>query len=204
MMPRCNRVTLLPAVAFATFAILIASSAIAGIGGAPGGNGRPLFEFGLLGSGPLTNPCTPEWGNCTLSAGINGNVIGTPSTFTDTMTWDLNSGITSAGNTCFVASGNGSIVAKKGDEIDFIFNGLLCGDADIFSPSTLNATYIVTGGTGRFQNAVGSGNFTQNNIDIGTEAKSHLAAGGTGVTGPAAIVRFDGLLTAKGVPGNKQ
>ncbi len=62
----------------------------------------------------------------------------------------------------------------------------------------------MTGGTGRFQNAIGSGNFTQNNLDIGTEAKSHLTAGAKGVVGPAAIVRFDGLLTAKGVPGNKQ
>ncbi len=186
-------------------AVLTASPCSAGIGGAPGGNGRPLFEFGLLGSGPLTNPCSPEWGSCTLSAGVNGNVIGTPSTFTDTMGWDLNTGITSAGNTCFVASGNGSIVARKGDEIDFIFNGLLCGDSDTFSPSTLNATYIVTGGTGRFDGAVGSGNFTQNNLDLGPpDAQGRLTRGGAGVTGPAAIVRFDGVLTAKGVPGNKQ
>lgn len=132
-------------------------------------------------------------------------MIGSPSTLTDTMTWDVDSGITSAGNTCFFAAGNGSIVAAKGDEIDFLFNGLLCGNADTFSPSTLNATYIVSGGTGRFANAVGSGNFDQHNVQPGNnDAKAHLTGGAQGPTGPLAIVRFDGVLTAKGVPGNKQ
>ena len=204
-MPRVKQTAILSAIASAGLILLTMTSALAGIGGPPGGNGQPLFEFGLLGSGALTNKCDPEWGTCSsdLNALINGNVIGKNATFTDDMSWSLESEIISAGQSCFVAAGTGSIVTKLGDEIDFLFNGLLCGNTDSFTPSSLNATYVVTGGTGRFAISVGSGNFTQSNFIIGDFAKGHKKTGAPVVNGPAGIVRFDGVLTAKGVPGNK-
>ncbi|SRR5579875_21149 len=180
--------------ALGLFCLLIAPVAHAGLGGIKAPNGQKLFEFGLLGSGPLTNPCTPDWGTCTLNAGVNGNVINAGSSLNETMAWSNDSAITSAGETCYTAAGNGTIVAKKGDQIDFIFNGLLCGDSDTFIPSSLNATYIVTGGTGRFATAVGSGNFTQNNFNVNNDLTGHPKAGAV-VVGAAAIVRFDGTLT---------
>ncbi len=200
-MPRVKQAAIFSAIVSAGLMLLTVTSAIAGIGGAPGGNGQPLFEFGLLGSGALTNKCDPEWGTCSssLNALINGNVIGNNATFTDSMSWSLESEIISAGQSCFVAAGTGMIVTKLGDQIDFIFNGLLCGNTDTFTPSSLNATYVVTGGTGRFAISVGSGNFTQSNFIIGDFAKAHEKTGTTGITGPAGIVRFDGVLTAKGV-----
>jgi hypothetical protein len=188
-------------IASIALALLAATTASAGIGGAPGGNGQPLFEFGLLGSGALTNICDPESGTCSssLEAIVNGSVVGSHATFTETMTWSLESEIISAGESCFVAAGTGMIVTKQSDQIDVLFNGLLCGDTETFTPSSLNATYIVTGGTGRFAISVGSGNFTQSNFVIGDFAKLHPKPGAVVTSGPAGIVRFDGLLTANGV-----
>jgi hypothetical protein len=183
-----------PALLSLAISLAVTASAEAGLGGAKAANGQPLFEFGMLGSGALTNPCTPSFSSCTLNATIKGNAISTPSTFTDTMTFSPDAGITSAGETCYVAAGNGTIVAKQGDQFTFTFNGLLCGDSSTFVPSSLNATYIVTGGTGRFANSSGQGNFTQNNIVIGSETAGPAKAGQT-LSGSAAIVRFDGVLT---------
>ncbi len=174
-------------------ALMTTAPAQAGLGGAKAANGQALFEFGMLGSGALTNPCTPAFATCALNATVNGNVINTPSSFSDTMAWSNDSAIISAGETCYTAAGNGTIITKKGDQITFIFNGLLCGDSDTFTPSSLNATYIVTGGTGRFASSSGSGNFTQNNIVVGGDATSNPK--GAVIGGSAAIVRFDGLLT---------
>ncbi|HUY18644.1 MAG TPA: hypothetical protein VMV15_05410 [Candidatus Binataceae bacterium] len=177
----------------------MATSAYAGLGGVPGGNGRPLFEFGLLGSGALTSSCDSQAGTCSssLEALVNGNVIRKGATFTDSMTWSLSSEIASAGQSCFVATGTGSIVTRRGDQINYLFNGLLCGNSETFIPSSLNATYVVSGGTGRFANSVGSGNFTQNNFMVGSVPVDHQKPGATVTNGPAGIVRFDGLLTAR-------
>jgi hypothetical protein len=198
-MPRVKQALIFFAVASAGLALLMATSAFAGLGGAPGGNGQRLFEFGLLGSGALTSSCDSEAGTCSssLEALVNGNVIRKGATFTDNMTWSLSSEIASAGQSCFVATGTGSIVTKRGDQIDFLFNGLLCGNNETFMPSSLNATYVVTGGTGRFTNSVGSGNFTQNNFIVGVANMDQQKPNATVNSGPAGIVRFDGLLTAK-------
>jgi hypothetical protein len=72
-----------------------------------------------------------------------------------------------------------------------------CGNSESFVPSTLNGTYNVTCGSGRFAKAGGSGNFTQNNFIVPTDAKGHPEFGATVSGGPAAIIRFDGLLTTK-------
>jgi hypothetical protein len=164
--------------------LLMATSAAAGLGGAPGGNGQKLFEFGLLGSGPLTSSCNPQLGTCnaSLTALVNGNAIGRHATFTETMTWDSTADINSNTQGCSIAAGSGSVVTQRGDQINFTFNGLLCEPSPGGCPSNLNATYIVSGGTGRFATSVGSGNFTQNNLSVNNN-------------GLKAIVRFDGLLT---------
>ena len=180
----------------------VAPPAQAGLRGIKAPNGQTLFEFGLLGSGALNNPCTPEFGTCTLTAGVNGNVIGPGSTLSETITWSNESAIVSAGATCYSATGTGTIVTKVKDEIDFTFNGLLCGNGESFAPSALNATYIVTGGTGRFATSVGSGNFTQNNLDVSNGATGHPKGSVVG-SNSAAIVRFDGTLT-KGRPSKPQ
>lgn len=204
-MSRVRQTVIFSAIASIALALLTTKAAIAGIGGAPGGNGRPLFEFGLFGSGALTNTCDPESGTCSLSLDgiVNGNLIGKNSTFTETMTWSLESEIISAGESCFVAAGNGTIVTRKRDQIAFRFNGLLCGDTESLMPSSINATYIVTGGTGRFAISVGSGNFTQNNFILAGDTQVHPKPGVIVPSRPAGIVRFDGLLTAKGVSSAK-
>jgi hypothetical protein len=160
-----------------------------------------LFGFGLLGSGALSNNCDPEAGTCSsnLNGLVNGNVIGNHAAFTDSMTWSLASEIIGGGESCFAAAGSGTIVTRKSGQINFLFQGLLCGNTETFTPSSLNATYIVTGGSGRFALSAGSGNFTQDNFIIGDQAKGHPQTGATVTSGPAAIVRFDGLLNAKGV-----
>jgi hypothetical protein len=188
-MPRHKQAAVFSALLLAVLVLLAATPASAGLRGSLGANGQPLFEFGLLGSGGLTNKCDPELGTCSsgLDAMVNGNVIGKNATFTETMSWSLQSEIISAGQSCFVATGTGMIVTKLGDQISFLFNGMLCGNTETFTPSSLSATYIVTGGTGRFAISVGSGNFTQSNFTIAD-------------SGPAAIVRFDGALTAKKLP----
>ncbi|MBF6569518.1 MAG: hypothetical protein IVW54_11670 [Candidatus Binataceae bacterium] len=178
--------------------VLMATSAAAGLGGAPGGNGQKLFEFGLLGSGPVTVNCNPQYGVCSasLTAQVSGNVIGKQATFSEAMTWDSTSDINSNTQGCSIAAGSGSIVTKRGDQIDFTFNGLLCEPSPGGCPSNLNATYIVSGGTGRFATSVGSGNFTQNNLFISGNAPADSNAGSPAVgNGLTAIVRFDGLLT---------
>jgi hypothetical protein len=202
-MPRHKQAAVFSALVLAVLMLLAAMPASAGLGGSLGGNGQPLFEFGLLGSGALTNTCDPEWGTCSsgLDALVSGNVIGKIATFTETMSWSLQSEIISAGQSCFVATGTGTIVTKLGDQISFLFNGLLCGNTETFTPSSLSATYIVTGGTGRFAISVGSGNFTQSNFIIesgGATRASKMPS--TATSGPAAIVRFDGVLTAKKLP----
>jgi hypothetical protein len=169
-----------------------------GVGEAKSG-GLALFGFGLLGSGPLSTNCDSETSICSssLNAIVNGNAIGNGAVFTDSMTWSLDSAIIGAGQACYAAAGTGTIVAKGRGQINFSFSGLLCGNSETFVPSSLNGTYIVTGGTRHFANAAGSGNFTQNNFIVVGDAKTHPQGGATVSSGPAAIVRFDGLLTPR-------
>jgi hypothetical protein len=198
-MPGVKQAAFFSTIASVGLMLLMTSAAAAGIGGAPGGNGQRLFEFGLLGSGALTKSCDAESGSCssTLDALINGNVIGRRATFTDSMTWSLDSEIISGDQSCFVAAGDGTIVTRRKGQINFLFHGLLCGNSETFMPSSLNAAYIVTGGTERFANSVGSGNFTQSNFIINDGNVQDSAMRSTVISGPAGIVRFDGTLTVQ-------
>ena len=80
---------------------------------------------------------------------------------------------------CFAASGTGTVTAANGDVINFNTVGLLCEEAARGSALQYNGTYRITGGTGRFADAVGGGN---------------LAATFERTTGGVAFIKIDGVL----------
>jgi hypothetical protein len=97
------------------------------------------------------------------SAGtIKGNEIGT-ATITDNGYASSFLGFTgNAGDDCFLGGGVITITTKDGSTLNLVRSGV---DCNISGPglnggNTGNHVFIITGGTGRFAEATGSGNYT--------------------------------------------
>lgn len=71
--------------------------------------------------------------------------------------------LTDNGELCGPATGSATLPAANGDEVDFTYAGTICAlDATnpIFGAHSFSGTYTITGGTGRFQGATGTGEIT--------------------------------------------
>lgn len=81
---------------------------------------------------------------------------GSPSSF------NVNQGI------CLPATGRGRLTETGGDTIEFTHAGLVCEEAAASSPFLYHATIRVTGGTGRFASATGTGVVAVSHVREGT------------------------------------
>ncbi len=69
-----------------------------------------------------------------------------------------------SGGGCSLASGTLTVAeasGKAGKQVTMVTAGLVCDVAGIGSPKTFNGTYLVTGGTDKYNGASGTGNVTQ-------------------------------------------
>lgn len=66
------------------------------------------------------------------------------------------------GGYCAPASGTSTLTAANGDAVYLTMTGTVCevGATGLNVPHTFSGTYTITGGTGRFDNATGSGSVT--------------------------------------------
>lgn len=99
--------------------------------------------------GSSSGPAMPQHvGNATYFLNIS-----TPVTFSS-------NGSNGAGGVCAVVTGTGGIEAADGSTITWVTVGVLCNEASAISPVHYNATYRITGGTGRFVGVAGGGSLT--------------------------------------------
>src|SRR5438067_1688986 len=100
------------------------------------------------------------------------------STYTLSVTTGSSTGTNSSGGSCLIANGTGSVIAANGDTVTYSTVGTLCQqDGPTSRPVHYNGTYYVTLGTGRFSNAVGTGN-----------------AVATAVSGTVNLIQIDGSI----------
>ena len=74
--------------------------------------------------------------------------------------WFNGYGTTTLQGVCFPAAFQGSLAETAGDTIEFNHVGMVCEEGAQGSPFHYNGTYRITGGTGRFASAAGSGTVT--------------------------------------------
>ncbi len=97
-----------------------------------------------------------------LNGTIRGNEIGT-ATITDNGYAGSFLGITGNGpDNCVLGGGVITITAADGSTLDMARSGIDCNISGpgIMGGNTGNHVYVITGGTGRFANATGGGNYT--------------------------------------------
>lgn len=129
------------------FAATTAAAPAAGLGWEVHGTGSGSVT--VLSGGTSSGPAMPQHvGNATYFL-----TISTPITFSS-------NGSNGAGGVCALATGSGGIEAADGSTISWVTVGLLCNEAGALSPVHYNATYRITGGTGRFVGVAGGGSLT--------------------------------------------
>lgn len=135
----------------------------------------------ILGVGVVGGTCqalgAPLASGCISNSGGDaiGKHIGNGS-YTLSVTTGLGSLANSDTGMCFAANGTGKITAANGDVFNFNTVGTLCEEGLPSSPYHYNGTYRITGGTGRFDDAVGGGSVTSALVRGGP---AHLAIDGT-------------------------
>ncbi len=84
----------------------------------------------------------------------------------------------SATEYCAPVTGNSTLYAANGDEVFVSTTGQVCASTAAGAVHTLTATYTITGGTGRFEGATGSG--TETGTDNGGANSSYTLSGTIG------------------------
>lgn len=131
------------------FAATTAAAPAAGLGWEVHGTGSGSVT--VLSGGTSSGPAMPQHvGNATYFLSIS-----TPIAFSSN-----GSNGNGAGGVCAIATGSGGIEAADGSTISWVTVGLLCNEAGAISPVHYNATYRITGGTGRFVGVAGGGSLT--------------------------------------------
>ena len=139
-----------------------------------------MLDWRVLGSGGVGGSCALSpvlVSSCTADSG--GSAVGTHvgnSTWTLSLTTGSLIGSNFSGGNCFVANGTGDVTAANGDVIGYRTVGTLCEETGAGSPYHYNATYRITGGSGRFSSAVGGGNVASTNVRGGA---SYIKIDGT-------------------------
>lgn len=125
-------------------------------------------DLNATGSGTFDTNCIHTLlPGCTTTA--HGDMTGTPIV---SGTWDLrlDTGGPAVGGdgVCLAAAGHGVLTETGADTIEFAHVGIVCEESELSSPYHYTASFQVTGGTGRFANAIGSGDLAATFTRVGT------------------------------------
>jgi len=144
-------------------ALLVLGAGLA-LAAGPASAATVMLDWRVLGTGGSAT----TGGTCLMALGqgcsflVGGTSIGTHvgnSTSSLSVTTGSSTGTNSSGGGCFVANGTGSVIAANGDTVTYSTVGTLCHqDGPNSGPLHYNGTYYITLGTGRFLDAVGTGN----------------------------------------------
>jgi hypothetical protein len=155
-----------------TFLICVVAIGVVGVA-APafadsgGGGHSPSVQFSSTGSGTYTSGGTPGCqfgGQCTATS--QGTTVVTagsttfPATFSASTTVDYSKVVFPSPTTyCAPASGTVTITstAKATDQIFKTEQGTVCAGTGTGASHTFSGTYVITGGSGQFAGATGSG-----------------------------------------------
>lgn len=155
-------------------------------------NNTTQHQFHSTGTGtemsisPATNPpcqnqpapsgCTVQT-NGTATTTISGFTFGTgPYMSVVTIFWNENTP-NGQGGFCAPASGPSQLVASNGESLNILDYGTVCevGPTGTYVPHTFTGKFLITGGTGAFQHASGSGTITSS--DDGYGNSTYTASG---------------------------
>jgi len=146
---------------------LVAGTALAAFIAAPVFAGSAL-PFKSAGSGTESSlsaaGCQFTLAGCTVES--DGTAISShlgKGAYTSTLTIDWAAATSNgSGGYCAPASGTSTLTAANGDSLTFSESGTVCevGATGIGVPHSFNGTYTITGGTGRFVGAGGTGTIT--------------------------------------------
>ena len=163
-------------------ALLVLGAGLA-LAAGPASAATVMLDWRVLGTGGSAT----TGGTCLMALGqgcsflVGGTSIGTHvgnSTYSLSVTTGSSTGTNSSGGGCFVANGTGSVIAANGDTVTYSTVGTLCHqDGPNSGPLHYNGTYYITLGTGRFLDAVGTGN-----------------AVATAVSGTVNLIQIDGSI----------
>lgn len=137
---------------------------------APAVSTAGLLDFKALGSGAGRIGCSEPALPCVVSAEgtLQGTQVGN-ATFSVVF---RSNGVPafSNGDTgfCVPMAGHGTFTAKDGAEVWVRQTGILCEKGGAGTPYIFNGTYLLVGGTGRFDGASGSGSFTGSDTRTGS------------------------------------
>lgn len=129
-----------------------------------------LLDFEALGSGTGSIGCSEPVLPCAVSAvgSLQGTQVGNA---TFSVVFRSNGAPAfSNGDTglCVPVAGHGTVTAKDGAELWVRQTGILCEKGGASTPYVFNGTYLLVGGTGRFDGASGSGSFTGSDTRTGS------------------------------------
>ncbi|MGH2442402.1 MAG: hypothetical protein ACRDFX_04490 [Chloroflexota bacterium] len=163
-------------------AIGIPSGVLADKGG--GGHHRN-YSFSSTGSGAQTGDASnapncqnPPVLSCTVDVnGTQATTVGSSTftgSYTSRLTIDYSQAVSNgAGGYCAPATGSATITdASTGDTITQTISGTVCevGATGYCVPHTFNGTYLITGGTGAYADATGSGTVTGSDTGVSPPA----------------------------------
>jgi hypothetical protein len=141
----------LAALLIVVLALATAATRVKGDGATPA-----LEKFQANGTATVTA------NGASLNGTIKGNEIGT-ATIADNGYSGSFLGITGNGpDACVLGGGNITITTADGSTLNLVRSGIDCGISGpgVMGGNSGNHVYIITGGTGRFTNAAGGGNYT--------------------------------------------
>ena len=165
-------------------ACLIAGMMLAILAGPVAAKATPTVPFKSSGSGTETSlsaaGCQFTSAGCTVES--DGTAISThlgKGPYVSTLTIDWSAATSNgAGGFCAPASGSSTLTAANGDTLTFTDTGTVCevGATGLDVAHTFSGTYAITGGTGHFAGAGGSGTITGGDDGAG---RSSFSANGT-------------------------
>jgi len=125
---------------------------------------QTFADLKAAGSGTVETNCVSSLSSgCTITG--TGQVTGTPILASGIILRvdtggpsSLNGNVRGSQGICVPASGAGSISETGGDTLEFNAVGTICEEGGPSSPYLYGGSYRITGGTGRFASAVGTGN----------------------------------------------
>jgi hypothetical protein len=170
-----------PAVAAALLVLAPASASAAGNGNGRSSNTVEFQAKADNGTETSTGPAGCQFGGtCNVSttgtADVRAGNYGFQATYTSALA--INYGAVTfpqPGEYCAPAAGTVHIVSNStpGDSIDKTEQGQVCADTSAGASHTFTGTYTITGGSGRFSGATGSGSVRTTDDGAGNVTSSH-------------------------------
>ncbi len=122
-------------------------------------NNRP-FKTVASGTGTLAYGCEDACLTATFVGHATSSHLGTGA-WSAVLTVPFSGAYPSGSGVCAPATGTATLTAANGDDVNFTYTGTVCAAGDIFtSAHSFTGTYSITGGSGRFDDASGTGNIT--------------------------------------------